>query len=893
MPKENLATASSPPPSDGGTTPLMTQYLSIKAQHPDCLLFFRLGDFYEMFFEDAVQASRALDITLTRRGQLNGQDIPMCGVPFHAYENYMAKLIRKGFHVALCEQTEAPAEAKKRGGKSIVTRDVVRIVTPGTVTEDTLLEAREANYLTCIAQIGEELSVAWIDLATSEPFVEATSAEGLNATLARLAPSEILLCEKTVQTPDLFEALNPWRDQLTLQPASRFNTENAQRRLLQTYQITDISVFGDFSRSSISALGTLLDYLTLTQRCDLSYLRTPKLLSLSPYVAMDPATRRNLELSKTLSGERRGSLLGTIDRTSTSAGARLLAAHLAAPLTDVAMIKERLDAVGYFYASPKLRESLRAELSHTPDLERALARLSLGRGGPRDLASVRDAIMRAETIRTALLAVPCTERPEKLTRLSIDLGEHLALTDRLGRALATDLPMLARDGGFIARGYAAQLDDLITLRDDGKRVIAGLQQNYASLSGVTSLKIKHNNVIGYHIEVSPSHADKLLAQKETFIHRQSMASSIRFTTVELSELERKISEAAEKALAVEIQLFNDLVKEVIIQLPDLRKTAEALAEIDVAAALAELAVTENYARPTIDTSLAFVITGGRHPVVEKALKESPATATFVGNSCNLGEKQRLWLLTGPNMAGKSTFLRQNAIIVLMAQMGSFVPATSAHIGIIDRLFSRVGAADDLARGQSTFMVEMVETAAILNQSGERALVILDEIGRGTATYDGLSIAWATLEHLHEVNRCRTLFATHYHELTQLAEKLPALMCATMKIREWENEIIFLHEVTEGTADRSYGIHVARMAGLPKAVLERAESVLQGLETGKSANKQNNIVDNLPLFSVAMAKSAPKQADSILELALRELNPDELSPKDALNELYRLKNLAGK
>lgn len=875
------------------TTPLMGQYLAIKAAHPDCLLFFRLGDFYELFFEDAIKASRALDITLTRRGQMNGQDVPMCGVPFHAYEGYLAKLIRKGFHVAICEQTEDPAAAKKRGGKAIVTREVVRIVTPGTVTEDSLLDSRAANYLACVAQNGEGLAVAWLDLASSEPCTEKTTLETLGATLARIGPSEILIAQKTVEAPELFETLAPWRDELTVQANSRFDSDNARRRACQAYEVSELSAYGDFSRTEVTALGTLLDYVALTQKSDLSHLKPPRAVIHAPYVAMDPATRRNLELTRTLSGERRGSLLDTIDRTLTSAGARLLAARLAAPMTDVSLISARQDALAFLLQRADLRAAQRKELSHTPDLERSLARLALGRGGPRDLAAVRDALGKAENLRSGLLAHKPEEMPDDLRESTKALGEHSQLQDRLSRALATELPLLTRDGGFIARGYAAQLDDLIALRDDSRRLIAGLQQDYAQASGVSGLKIKHNNVIGYYIEVTPTHADKLLAQKETFIHRQTMASGVRFTTVELSELERKISEAADKALALELQLFADLVKNVMGHLPALRQTAQALAEIDVTAALAELAAEQNYARPVMDESLTFSIKRGRHPVVEQALRRATSPAPFVGNDCDLGSDQRLWLLTGPNMAGKSTFLRQNALIALMAQMGSFVPAEAAHIGVIDRLFSRVGAADDLARGQSTFMVEMVETAAILNQAGERALVILDEIGRGTATYDGLSIAWATIEHLHEVNRCRTLFATHYHELTELASKLPALFCATMRIREWEKEIIFLHEVAPGTADRSYGIHVAQMAGLPKTVIARAETVLHGLETGDTGIKPAHLVESLPLFSVAAAKTAEKKADSALESAIRDLNPDDLTPKEALDKLYELKKLASK
>ncbi len=875
---------------NAATTPLMTQYLAIKAQHPECLLFFRLGDFYELFFEDAIKASRALDITLTRRGQHQGQDIPMCGVPFHAYENYMAKLIRQGFHVALCEQTEDPAAAKKRGGKSIVAREVVRIITPGTVTEDTLLDASAANHLACIAQTGEGMAVAWLDLAKSEPFCERVTPENIAAVLARLAPSEILIAERTVQDTALFETLASWRDTLTNLPNALFNHDKAARTICGIYHISALDSMGAFSRPEIIALGTILEYVSLTQKCDLSHFLRPSALPHQATLAMDSATRRNLEITRTLAGSRQGSLLAAIDKTLTSAGARLLASRLAAPLTDVAAINARLDAVAMATHHEKLRGALRHELKQTSDMERALARLALGRGGPRDLAGVRDALGYGEHMRSHLLALPPTTLPQEWHSILQGLGEHSILHNRLTRALSDTLPLLARDGGFIARGYAPQLDELIELRDDSRRLIAALQQKYAAASGAAALKIKHNQVIGYYIEVSPLHADKLLAQKETFIHRQSLAGAVRFTTVELSELDRKIAEASDKALAVELQFFADLVAEIMAHLPQLRRTAEAMAVADVTTALAELAITQDYTRPTVDDSLTFIIKGGRHPVVEAALRHAANPQPFVANDCDLGTTQRLWLLTGPNMAGKSTFLRQNALIAILAQMGSFVPAAAAHIGVVDRLFSRVGAADDLARGQSTFMVEMVETAAILHQAKERALVILDEIGRGTATYDGLSIAWATLEHLHEVNRCRTLFATHYHELTQLADTLPNLTCATMRIREWEQEIVFLHEVMAGVADRSYGLHVAQMAGLPPSVIKRAEMVLKRLEMDKKDDNTTNLADNMPLFSNNAHETDLNETDSRRLEAIRALNPDNLSPKEALEVLYNLKKL---
>lgn len=875
---------------DDNATPLMTQYGAIKAQHRDCLLFFRLGDFYELFFEDAVQASRALDIALTRRGQHQGKDIPMCGVPAHSYENYLARLIRQGFRVAICEQTEDPTEAKKRGGKAIVTREVVRIVTPGTVTEDSLLDARSANYLACLASAGEDLAISWIDLASGRPFTQAVTPVELGGALARLDAAEILLPQKLLEKNELQEPLAPWRERLVPQVNGRFDSANAERRLCALYQVDALTAFGSFGRSEITALGALLEYVELTQKDDLKHFLRPEQMNAATVMAIDPATRRNLELTKTLAGEKAGSLLATIDRTVTGAGARLLAARLVAPLVDPVAIARRHEIVEFWVREGAFRAYAQDALRQTPDLERALTRLALGRGGPRDLAAVRDALHQAEKMRIHF-EILSTAAPEELKTEIAYLQEKSGVQNRLAKALAEELPLLARDGGFIAKGYATELDDLIVLRDDSRRLIASLQQKYADMSGIGTLKIRHNQVIGYYIEVTPTHADKLLNQKDVFIHRQSLASASRFTTVELSELDRKIREAADRALASELQIFSELVADVVHLLIDLRRVASALAEIDVGAALAVLAVEQAYTRPTVDHSLAFHIEGGRHPVVEQALVQQGAGATFIPNDCDLSPGQRLWLLTGPNMAGKSTFLRQNALITLLAQMGSFVPAKAVHLGVVDRLFSRVGASDDLARGHSTFMVEMVETAAILNQAGERALVILDEIGRGTATYDGLSIAWATIEHLHESNKCRALFATHYHELTSLSGRLPSLSCHTMRIKEWKNEVVFLHEVIDGVADRSYGIHVARMAGLPMAVIARAETVLKTLETPTGRAGADKL-DHLPLFSV-MAPKVEEGFSSEVWAKIKELDPDALTPKQALEALYEIKKLTAK
>jgi DNA mismatch repair protein MutS len=878
---------------DNVVTPMMAQFLSIKENHPDELLFYRMGDFYELFFDDAVKAAAALDIVLTKRGKHLGEDIQMCGVPVHAYDNYLQRLIRAGFRVAVAEQTENPAEAKKRGAKSVVAREVVRVVTPGTLIEDSLLDSRSHNFLAAIARSGGDIAFAWTDMSTGDFFVSPADLATLPAEIARLSPSELLLPENMLQMPELFDLFADWADILTPQPASKFDSQSGERRLKSLYDVASLDGFGQFGRPELAALGGLVDYLDLTQKGKLPDLKIPRRIAAGASMAIDAATRRNLELVRTLSGEKRGSLLSVIDMTVTGAGARLLAGRLSAPLTDPVAINARLDDLGFFLEATTEREAVRQSLRATPDMERALSRLSMGRGGPRDLAAIRDGLKDTAILRETLLQPSLAPVPDGVSEIARDLGHHETLVERLTRALAAELPLLARDGGYIAKGYDAALDELWGLRDESRRMIAAMQGDYAAETGVNGLKIKHNNVLGYFIEVTAIHGDKIMSRDDdTFIHRQTMANAVRFTTTELGELERKISSAADRALALETQLFEALLSEISARNIEIITTAEALARLDVATALAELTLARRYARPTIDDSLEFNITGGRHPVVEAAL-EKAAEGDFIANDCDLSDAQRLWLLTGPNMAGKSTFLRQNALIVVLAQMGCFVPATSAHIGAVDRLFSRVGAADDLARGRSTFMVEMVEAAAILNQSGNRSLVILDEIGRGTATFDGLSIAWAVIEHLHEVNRCRSLFATHYHELTSLSAKLPALANHTMRIKEWQGEVVFLHEVAPGAADRSYGIQVAKLAGLPRAVVDRAGEVLAILEEGDQAGAVSRLADDLPLFA-ATPKAAVRQAHisepSAVEAELSSLHPDEMTPKEALEAMYRLRGL---
>ncbi len=887
LPAEAESTAPAPPAEASGAalTPMFAQYFEIKEAHPEHLLLYRMGDFYELFFDDAVAAAAALDITLTKRGKQGGADVPMCGVPVHSHEVYLQRLIRRGFKVAISEQVENPADARKRGAKALVRREVVRVITPGTLTEDALLESRAPNYLVALARAGHGTALAWLDMSTGAFEAAELPPDGVGAELARLAPGEILLSERLVEEPDLFECLAEWKDALTLLPPACFDSGRAERRLCEVFRVTALDAFGAFSRASLAACGALVDYVALTQKGKLPHLAPPRPVAVGATLAIDAATRRNLELTASLSGERSGSVLGIIDRTVTGAGGRLLLARLAAPLTDAGAINARLDGVVFFVEQPDLRERLRTRLKRTPDIERSLSRLTVGRGGPRDLAAIRDGLAGVPDLRALVEAAETPlGLPEAVTASLGALGQHAPLTDRLAAALVAEPGLLARDGNFVAKGYASQLDDLLALRDEGRRFVLDLESRYRNETGVGSLKIRHNNVLGYFVEVTPTHAEKIA---EPFIHRQTLASAMRYTTVELGELEDRIRSAGDKALALELELFADLVGEVTARADDIARAARALAELDVGAALAELAVARGYTRPRIDDSLAFAIEGGRHPVVE-AVGLAAADA-FVANDADLGEASRLWLLTGPNMAGKSTFLRQNALIAVLAQTGSFVPASAAHLGVVDRLFSRVGAADDLARGRSTFMVEMIETATILNQASERSLVILDEIGRGTATFDGLSIAWATLEHLHEVNRCRALFATHYHELTALTSSLDALSCRTMRVKEWKGDVVFLHEVASGTADRSYGIHVGRLAGLPDAVVGRAEEVLASLESSEQAGSLAALADDLPLFSSApRPRAGNPSGPSRGEALLAEINADELSPREALELIYRLK-----
>ncbi|MCS0494916.1 DNA mismatch repair protein MutS [Ancylobacter sp. MQZ15Z-1] len=891
---------------------MMAQYVEIKTANPGSLLFYRMGDFYELFFEDAEIASRALGIVLTKRGKHLGEDIPMCGVPVERAEEYLNKLIACGHRVSVCEQTENPAEARKRGPKSVVRRDVIRLVTPGTLTEDALLDARRENVLAAVARMrgseGEDgylYALAFADISTGSFRVAETDAGRLAADLARIEPAELLVADAVYEEPHLRPL---WRalPAVTPLPKESFDGASAERRLAGFFGVATVEAFGSFTRAELAASAAIVAYIERTQLGARPPLNRPQREGAADAMVIDPATRANLEILRTTTGERTGSLCAAVDRTVTAAGARLLARRLAEPLTDPVRIAARLDAVEHLADEAALAGALRERLAGAPDLARALSRVALGRSGPRDLSAIGRGLAEGGAIAALIAASPAPAELASAARAASGVDPALALM--LGAALADELPLNRRDGGFVRAGYSEELDATRAMRDESRRVVAALERRYAEETGVRSLKIRHNAVLGYFVEVSQQNAERLREAPfdAVFVHRQTMAGAMRFTSTELAELEAKIASAGERALALEQAIFDELAAAVLENAETIRACAEALAVIDVAAGLARLAVDEGHVRPEVDDGRDFAIEGGRHPVVEQALRREhgPSGGPFVANDCELSPPEnaksgRIWLVTGPNMAGKSTFLRQNALIAILAQAGAFVPARAARIGVVDRLFSRVGAADDLARGRSTFMVEMVETAAILNQATERSLVILDEIGRGTATFDGLSIAWASLEHLHEVNRCRGLFATHFHELTALSQRLTRLVNATVKVKEWEGEVIFLHEVVPGAADRSYGIQVAKLAGLPPAVVARAKAVLSELEDADRAAPAQRILDDLPLFAainrapVAEAAPAPKAdpAAQVVKAALAGLDPDEMTPREALEALYRLKAAA--
>lgn len=903
-PPANTDASAATLPDTTGATPVMAQYLEIKAANADSLLFFRMGDFYELFFDDAAVAAQVLGIALTKRGKHQGQDIPMAGVPVHAADDYLQRLIAAGNKVAVCEQIEDPSEAKKRGSKAVVKRDVVRLVTPGTLTEDTLLPARASNWLVALAPDadGQRVGLAWLDLSTGAFRLGEVATVRVEAELARLAPAETLYPDTIDPDGLIHEALGRLGGALSPQPGAVFHGGQASEKVARAFGVASTDSFGELSRCELRAASALIGYVERTQKQAFASLQPPQRERSGSTMAIDEATRASLDLVRARSGENATTLLSAVDACVTSAGTRRLADQISAPLTDLNAIAERHDAVGWFVDAPSSRRDVRAALAGAPDISRALSRVMLGRAGPRDLVAMGAALDRAGMVESLLgddLPYLIAQARTSLASRPVDLAK------RLVDELTNSPPLLVRDGGFVAQGIDADLDAARSLRDDARKVIAGLQSTYSAQTRAKSLKIKHNGVLGYFIEVPALQAGPLQEQADTFFHRQTMANAMRFSTKELAELEAKIANAGARAVALEVARFEALCEAVKDTRHAIQNVADALSALDVSAGLAESAVRENHVRPQMSDDLSFQIEAGRHPVVEKVMKRD-GKEHFVANDCHLGSKGEdagaVHLVTGPNMGGKSTFLRQNALIAILAQAGAYVPASSASIGIVDALFSRVGAADDLARGRSTFMVEMVETAAILHQASSRSLVILDEIGRGTATYDGLSIAWACVEHLHTHNTCRALFATHYHELTVLSERLDRVDNRTLKVKEWEGDVIFLHEVVPGAADRSYGLQVAKLAGLPASVVARARSVLDHLETrqdtGDKASGDQGLFEGLPLFSsakpvAASAAPTPEQIEAACHAKLTALfdghDPDQMTPRQALDFVYDLAN----
>ncbi|WP_294171366.1 DNA mismatch repair protein MutS [uncultured Sphingomonas sp.] len=855
-------------------TPMMQQYHRLKAEAGDALLFYRMGDFFELFFDDAKAAAGCLDIALTKRGADAGEPVPMCGVPVHSAESYLARLIRAGHCVAIAEQTESPAEARRlRGSKALVDRAIIRLVTPGTLTEDTLLDSGAANWLAAVARAGDEWGIAAADISTGRFELIACGPGDLQAELARLSPAETIAEGKV---PGI----------RCMPGKGGFDSANGERALTRRFAVASLDGFGELGRAELAAAGGLLAYLDATQKEATAFLAAPRRIARLEHMAIDAATRASLEICRTAEGSTAGSLLGEIDRCVTAAGRRLLGADLSAPLLDRRSIDGRLMLVQWLHEAALLRGRVRDALRAMPDIGRALGRLVAGRGGPRDLALLRDGLASAATLRAAVAAEP--DQPALLARLLPRLAGHDELVARLRAALVESPPLDAAKGGYIAEGYDPELDGLRAASSDGRRAIADLEGRYRDATGIGSLKIRHNAVLGYHVEVSARHADRLLAPDSGFTHRQTLAGAVRFNSPALHEEASKVIEAGAHALAAEQAHLEELTALAVRGAGAIADTADAIARIDVAASHAERAAEGSWCRPAFADTPCLEVEGGRHPVVESALRGSGER--FIANDCSLGSYDRLWLITGPNMGGKSTFLRQTALIALLAQSGSFVPASRARLGIVDRLFSRVGASDNLARGRSTFMVEMVETAAILAQATRYSLVILDEIGRGTSTFDGLAIAWAVVEAMHGEVGCRTLFATHYHELTRLAGRLDALSLHHVRAREWKGDLVLLHELADGPADRSYGIAVARLAGLPPAVVARAKAVLAKLEAGRDATCGIAAgLDDLPLFAAAAAQPEPP-ADPLLQ-AVAELEPDSLTPREALDALYRLKRLA--
>jgi DNA mismatch repair protein MutS len=852
------------------STPLMRQYHAIKQQAPNALLMFRLGDFYELFYEDAVTAARELEITLTSRNKEKGQAIPMCGVPYHAAEGYMARLIQRGYRVAICDQMEDP-----RFAKTLVKREITRIVTPGTATDSSVLRSRENNYLAALAQSGARTGLAHVDVSTGEFRVTEMDQAEAPAALEQLGAREVLVAESSPARGAglLYTTVDAWA----------FSFDYAERTLREHFHLLTLDGCGLAGRGlAVSAAGAILHYLKDTQKAALSHLERPCYYDRTDSMVLDTVTARNLELLEPLftadAGGKDATLLGVIDQTMTAVGARLLRRRLLRPSLDRVEIEARLDAVAEMMSATIPRAEARKVLGEMQDLERLLAKVTMGTAGPRELLALARSLAKTPSLKDAVEAVRSSAR---MTEVYGRLDEVAEVRDRVLAAISDEPPVSLADGGTIRDGFHAELDELRDISRHSRQYIAGIETRERSRTGIQSLKVRFNNVFGYYIEISK--ANQHLAPDD-YERKQTLVNAERFTTPELKDLERKILEAEEKILELERGIFGELRLFVAGHADRIRATAAALAELDVTAALAQIAGENRYTRPRFSDSGEMKIAAGRHPVVEK-LTEREA-ARFIPNDLFLdAESSFIAIITGPNMGGKSTYLRQGALIAILAQMGSFVPAESAVLPIVDRVFTRIGASDNLARGRSTFMVEMTETAVILNTATPRSLIVLDEIGRGTATYDGLALAWSVIEHIHQGIRAKTLFATHYHELTELADQLEGVRNLHVSVKESGDQIVFLRKVEPGSADRSYGIEVARLAGLPMGVIERAREILALHE-----KTEHEVTEELtPRRSSPMQIQLFEPVNYEIAERIRNLKVDELRPIEALRLLDELQD----
>jgi DNA mismatch repair protein MutS len=851
--------------SNVAITPMMKQYLGLKSAHKEYLLFYRLGDFYELFFDDALVASKVLDIVLTKRGKQSGDDIPMCGVPHHSATNYINKLLKEGHSIAICEQLESPEEAKKRGYKSVVRREVVQIITPGTLMDDQLLDPKNTNYLMSIAENHNSFSISWIELTTGEFYVSSCSKAQIINEISRLSPREILIPEKLSDDPNLLNS----KITFTIRSNNIYDYKSCIGRLEEYYKINSIKSLGNFNQVQVMAAGSLIEYIVHTQKSNLPKLKVLKKLDREFFMEIDASTRMSLELDKTATN-REFNLLSTIDKTITSAGARLIKNRLNSPLNNSAVINKRLDCVQFFHDKNELRKQIREYLKYFPDIQRALSKIFINKALPKDLNIVKNGLKIA-TMVSELLRIKDTKLIDEINSLVSQIFGYGKLVNELEEALIpSEEP--ADGQSFIRKNYNQYLDELYDLKNNSNEKIINIRDKYRKKTGVQNLKISKNNIFGYFVEVTSLNASKL--DDDFFIHKQTLGNSVRYFTPELKDLESVLLNCDNKISNLEQEIFNKLCDSTKNYFDEISLVIDSISNLDFYAALAEFAVQKNYVRPIVDDSDAFLIEEGRHPVVEHFQKEN-----FISNTSNIREEEKIWLITGPNMAGKSTFLRQNALICILAQIGSYVPAKNMHIGVVDKIFSRIGAADNIARGESTFMVEMIETAYIINNATEKSLVILDEIGRGTSTHDGISIAWAVLEYLHNKINCRTLFATHYHELTQLNKYLSKVANYTMEVKEWNKDIVFLHKIISGVADSSYGIHVAELAGLPKDVINTAKGILCNFEKQDSIEIQNSCHESKNI--------GENEALTIL----KKIDINNISPMRAQQILFELKNKA--